>query len=153
MLIQTNGVSMQFGPGFASTFLYYFVTTTIIMTAIALRTTGLSLDSGLPQQFGLIVGIVGGLTGGYLNRTTTFSVVSTNPTKLLKSLKQILAEMGYELSEETDLLDENISLYQRSGLRAFLSGNVFLQVEEQQVTVAARSISIKRIQSALDEAD
>ena len=153
MIIGSNGVAMQFGPGFASTFFYYFVTTTIITTAITLRATGLSLDSGVPQQFGLAVGLLGGVTGGYFNRTTTFSVASTNPAKLMKTLQQILEEMGYELSEDSDRLDDNISQYQRSGLRAFLSGNVFLQEEKRQVTVAARSISLKRIQSALDEAN
>ena len=153
MMSEESDVTMRFGPGFASTFLYYFVTTTIIMTAIALRATGLSLDSGFPQQFGLIAGLLGGLAGGYFNRTTTFSVASAKPAKLLTTLQDILNEMGYELSEDSDRLDDNISLYQRSGLSAFFSGNVFLQIEDRQVTVAARSMSLKRIQSALEEAD
>lgn len=121
------------------------------MTAIALRATGLTLESGLPQQFGLALGLFGGVVGGYFNRTATFVVSSTNPAKLVKSLEEILVDMGYGVSEEDDLLDENVSLYQRSGLRAFFSGNVFIQVETHQITVAARSISLKRIQSALDE--
>ncbi|MEM9214783.1 MAG: hypothetical protein AAGD25_10595 [Cyanobacteria bacterium P01_F01_bin.150] len=144
---------MRFGPGFASTFLYYFVTTTIIMTAIALRATGLGLDSGFPQQFGLLIGLLGGMAGGYFNRTTTFSVSSASPTKLLKLLETILADMGYEVSEESERFDDDIALYQRSGLRSFFSGNVFVQIEKRQITVAARSISLKRIQAALEDSN
>ena len=144
---------MRFGPGFASTFFYYFVTTTIIMTAIALRSTGLSLDSGIPQQLGLILGLLGGGVGGYFNRTTEFEVSSTNPAKLVRSLEAVLEEMGYEVNEEEDELEDNISLYQRVGLRALFSGNVFVQVETRKVTVAARFISMKRIQAALEELD
>ena len=144
-------MTMRYGPGFGSTFFYYFVTTTIIMTAVCLRATHLSLDSGLPQACGAVLGILGGLLGGYLNRTTTFSVASTNRLKTLENLKSILADMGYELSEESDRLEDDIQLYQRSGLRAFLSGNVFLHVEKRQITVAARSMSLKAIQFTLDQ--
>lgn len=141
---------MSFGPGFASTFLYYFVTTTVIMTAITLRATGLSLDSGYPQQFGLMMGILGGLVGGYFNRTSTFTVASSKPSDQLESLESILAGMGYEASEMGDRFDDTVSLYQRSGLSALVSGKVFVQLEKRQITVAARSISLKRIQAALE---
>lgn len=144
---------MRYGPGFGSTFLYYFVTTTIIMTAVALRATPLSLESGMPQACGAIMGLLGGLLGGYLNRTTTFTVASTKPAKTVATLKAILADMGYELSEESDQLEGDILLYQRSGLRALLSGNVFLDLEKRQVTVAARASSLKSIQLKLEQED
>lgn len=142
---------MQFGPGLASTFLYYFVVTTIIMTAIASRATSLSLDSGLPQQLGVGIGLLGGAIGSYFNRTTSFTMASTTPKTLVKSLKTILTDMGYELSEDRDRLDDDILLYQRSGFSALFSGNVFLQLEERSITVAARSSCINRIQKALEE--
>ena len=125
------------------------------MTGIAVKAGGMPLEEGIAQRFGLLVGLVAGLCGGYFNRTTSFSISSTDPSQLLANLKAIAQDMGYQLMDDSpnNRFEEDVLVYQRSGLSALFSGRVFFQIEDKQVTVAARSIQLKRLQQAIDTPD
>ncbi|MGK7891994.1 MAG: hypothetical protein AB4042_21915 [Leptolyngbyaceae cyanobacterium] len=157
---------MKFGPGFAFTFFYYFVTTTAIATLVMAKGAHLALESGLPQRIGLVLGLIAGGVGGYCNQTTSFSVISTEPTRQVDQIKSLLEEMNYGLGDTIDLETElgedfeakqanppspkTVWCYQRSGWRSLLSGKVFVCVGEKEITVATRLLQLKRIQQQLE---
>ncbi len=134
--------SMQYGPGFLATFLYYFSTTAILTTFVASQGLHLNVSTGIPQQFGLLTGLVAGLLGGYFNRTATLSASFKNRDKFLQELDQTLTEMGYQ---QIDPIDENVLVYQRSGLRKLLSGKIFVQLEEGTAAIASRSRQVRSL--------
>ncbi|NJL40076.1 MAG: hypothetical protein HC899_27450 [Leptolyngbyaceae cyanobacterium SM1_4_3] len=136
---------MQFGPGFGATFLYYFTSTAILFTLVSSQALGVDMGSGIPQQVGLVGGLVAGLMGAYFNRTTTLSVTFKGKKAFLANLNTVLSQMGYQQkSEEDDLL-----VYERSALGRFLSGKVYVQIEPEKATIASRSLQLKRIQKQI----
>jgi hypothetical protein len=136
---------MQFGPGFLPTFLYYFTGATIIFTLLAVKGLGLSLETGIPAQLGVVSGLIVGGVGTYLNQTTTFSIQFRDRKKFLKELKTSLNELGYEPTSEVD----GIQIYERSSVRKLLSGRIYIQLEGNQATIAGRAASMRRLQKAL----
>jgi hypothetical protein len=145
----------QFGPGFLSTFLYYFATTAIVTTFIASKGLHLAVGTGLPQQLGLVLGILAGLLGGYFNRTTHFSVAFTQQKAFLKALDDALSKLGYtKVSSDDDSSsddeNENVLVYRRSMLGRFLSGRVFVQVKPREATIASRAIQLNRIRQEVE---
>jgi hypothetical protein len=136
---------MQFGPGFSATFLYYFTSTAVLFALVSSQALGVGMGSGIPQQVGLVGGLVAGLMGAYFNRTTTLSVTFKGKKAFLANLNNVLSQMGYQQkSEEDDLL-----VYERSALSKFLSGKVYVQLEPEKATIASRSIQLKRIQKQI----
>lgn len=136
---------MQFGPGFGVTFLYYFTSTAVLFTLVSSQALGTGMGSGIPQQVGLMGGLVAGLMGAYFNRTTTLSVTFKGKKAFLSNLNNVLGQMGYQQkSEEDDLL-----VYERSALGKFLSAKVYVQLEPEKATIASRSIQLKRIQKQI----
>lgn len=133
---------MQFGPGFLPTFLYYFTSTAVIFALVASQALGISLQSTVPQQIGAVGGLVAGLLGAALNRTVALTVPVQNQQALLGELNQALALMGYR---QQAALENNVLVYERSGLSRFLSGKVFVQLEAETVTIASRAIQVKAI--------
>ncbi|MEB3232550.1 MAG: hypothetical protein VKJ64_16195 [Leptolyngbyaceae bacterium] len=152
---------MKFGPGFAFTFFYYFVTATAIATLITAKGAHVALDSGMPQRIGLVLGLIAGVVGGYCNQTLSFSIVSTQPTRQTQQLKTLLEEMDYNLVETIDLDSDSdeqpspktVLCYQRPGWRSLFSGKVFLCAGQKDVTVATRRLQLQRIQHQLDQAE
>ncbi|NEQ95329.1 MAG: hypothetical protein F6K30_01115 [Cyanothece sp. SIO2G6] len=155
---------MKFGPGFAFTFFYYFVTGTIVATLVTAKGVNVALTSGLPQRVGIVVGVIAGIVGGYCNQTTSFSIVSTEPTRQVAWIKSLLSKMEYDRVEtmelETDELEadqdnqaqsQTALCYQRSGWRSLFSGKVFLCVGDKEITIAARLLQLKRIQQQLEQ--
>lgn len=139
--------STRFGPGFLATFLYYFSTTALLTTFIISKGLDLNVGTGLPQQIGVVIGLLVGLLGGYFNRTTSFSVAFTNRDKFVKSLDSTLSEMGYEVVDSPDDVDDDIIVYRRSALGRFLSGKVFVQLEPHEATIASRSVQVNGIRN------
>jgi hypothetical protein len=136
---------MGYGPGFASTFLYYFVTTTLVATFVVSQGLGLKISSGYPSQIGLVIGIFAGLLGGYMNRTMSCSIAFDDKETFKNTLKEALDDMGYRHAYD----DENVSVYVRSPIRQLLSGKIFVQFDEKDVTIASRSVHIKDLQRRL----
>lgn len=136
---------MQFGPGFLPTFLYYFVSTAVIVTLVAVKGMGMGVDTGIPQQFGILGGLVAGVLGTYINQTTTFSVQFKNKKKFLEELETALNQMGYEQTSEED----GIRVYERSTFRRAFAGKVYVQLEGNSVTIASRAANIRRLRQAV----
>lgn len=136
---------MQSGPGFAATFLYYFATTGVIFTLVAIQGLGFSPASGLPQQLGIAGGVVAGVVGAYFNRTLTITAPFQNRKNFLATLETALNAMGYQQISEED----NTRVYERSNLSKWLSGKIYVQVEKNQATIASRAIHIRQLQKGL----
>lgn len=136
---------MQSGPGFSATFLYYFASTGVIFTLVAMQSMGLHSAAGLPQQLGIAGGVVGGLVGAYFNRSMTIVVPFQNQKQFLSTLEAALNSMGYgQVSQE-----EDVHVYERSNLSKWFSGKIYVQMEKQQATIASRAVHIRQLQKGL----
>jgi hypothetical protein len=137
--------AIEFGPGIAATFLYYFTSTAVVLTFVASRAIGIGIDSGIPQQVGAVGGLLAGLLGAYFNRTVSFSVPVQSAKKFLNELESTLTQLGYEQIAE----DEEVRIYQRSSFRKWFSGRIFVQLTDQQATIASRAITIRTLRKLL----
>lgn len=136
---------MQFGPGIAATFLYYFTSTAVVITFVASRSLGLGVDTGLPQQVGALGGLLVGILGTYFNRTISFTVPFQSQKKFFNQLESTLTQLGYQqISEE-----EGICTYQRSNFSKWFSGRIFVQLDDQQATIASRAITIRNLKKVV----
>lgn len=134
---------MQFGPGLVATFLYYFTSTAVVITFVMSRSLGLGISTGIPQQVGALGGLLTGILGAYFNRTISFTVPFQNQKQFLKSLEATLTQLGYQqISEE-----EDVRVYQRSSFNKWFSGRIFVQLENQQATIASRAITIRSLKA------
>lgn len=148
---------MEFGPGFFATFLYYFTSAAVAISFVVARSTGLGLETGIPEQFAAVGGLIAGAIGVYFNRTAQFSLSVRGRKKFLNELDSTLAQYGYQ--QAADISDEEISekdsaekdapnslrIYERSGLSKWLSGRIFVQIEEAQVTLSSRAATIRAL--------
>lgn len=139
---------MEFGPGIAVTFLYYFTSTAVVITLVASRSLGLGIDTGMPQQIGALGGLLAGIFGTYFNRTVSFSVPVQNQKQFLKSLEATLSQLGYEQVAE-EQVDAPVYIYQRSSFSKWFSGRVFVQFADQQATIASRAITVRSLKPLL----
>lgn len=135
------------GPGFGMTFLYYFSVTALITAFLTTRGLHIDMETGIPNQLGLITGSLAGLLGGYFNRSVLLELPITNRKSFIKQLNQVLADMGYELS---DTLEDDVMVYQRSALRQLFSGQIYIQITPKQAVLSSRSTQIKQIQKRLE---
>ncbi len=132
---------MEFGPGIAVTFLYYFTSTAVVLAFVVSQALGISVSTGIPQQFGAIGGLLAGILGAYFNRTVSFTVPIKGQKQFLNRLESTLNEMGYEqISNE-----EGIRTYERSSWSKWFSGRIFVQVEAEQATIASRAITVRSL--------
>ncbi|NET35597.1 MAG: hypothetical protein F6K19_26830 [Cyanothece sp. SIO1E1] len=115
------------------------------MTLFSSKALGLGLQSSLPNQIGLVTGLMAGLIGAYFNQTVTFTITFQNRNSFIQTLNQALAEMGFETQEQ---LDEMV-IYTRSPLRQLFSGKVFVQMEASSANISSRSMYIKRLRKKL----
>ncbi|WAL60640.1 hypothetical protein [Thermocoleostomius sinensis] len=136
---------MQFGPGFLPTFLYYFTTAGVLVALVASRGMGFSLNSGMPGRLGLMGGVVAGLLGAYFNRTTTVDVQFQGQKKFLAELETTLAAMGYQLAAQ----EEDLRIYERSNLSKWLSGKLYVQLEQNHATIASRAGTLRRLRKQI----
>ena len=135
------------GPGFLPTFLYYFSGTALVSTLLAVKALNVGLETGIPNQLGLVAGLFGGALGAYFNRSVVLQVPFKHRKKFFKTLNAALAEMGYELALDTD----DGAVYQRSPLRQLLSGKVFVQITGQTAVICSRSVHIKALEKRLNK--
>ncbi|NJR63783.1 MAG: hypothetical protein HC769_36470 [Cyanobacteria bacterium CRU_2_1] len=47
---------MEFGPGFLTTFLYYFTSAAILSAIVIVKGAGMGLETGFPQEIGAMRG-------------------------------------------------------------------------------------------------
>lgn len=135
------------GPGWVPTFLYYFSGTALVTTFLAVQTLGVGLETGIPNQLGLLVGILGGLIGAYFNRNQIIEVPIAKRKTFLRQLEQALAEKGYELDEAADL--EGVAVYRRPAFRQLFSGRIYVQIEDQQAFIASRATHLRWLKKKL----
>ncbi len=151
---------MQFGPGLAATFLYYFTSAAVAISFVVARSTGLGIETGIPQQFGAVGGLVAGVIGVYFNRTAQVSLSVQGRKKWLNALDSALAQYGYQLTSTED----DLRIYERSGWSKWFSGRIFVQIEAQigsqpeaqtktaQITIASRAVTVRALKQILPEA-
>ncbi|MGG6294840.1 hypothetical protein ACQ4M4_10470 [Leptolyngbya sp. AN02str] len=132
---------MQYGPGFAATFLYYFSSTAIVFALVMAKSLNLSIASGLPQEVGIAGGLVGGLVGAYFNRSSSYTVPFQKEKEFLKTLDDTLSQMGYEQRAQED----STRMYVRKGLSKLVSGKLYVTLDKESATIAGRAIQIKAI--------
>ncbi|MEB3355872.1 MAG: hypothetical protein VKK04_04045 [Synechococcales bacterium] len=137
-----------FGPGFWATFLYYFTSMALLSTLLAAKGLGLGVSTGIPQQLGLVAGLMAGGLGGYFNRTTAIALPISNQKTFLKTLNEALEAMGYYPNPELDW-EEGVRVYERSPLRKVFSGRVYVQLEAQRAIVASRAMHIRSLKRRL----
>ncbi len=101
----------------------------------------MSLETGLPYQFGILFGLVAGLLGAYFNRSATISVSFRNKKTFIKTLDQALSEMGFEKKSQL----EEFAVYEKSAIRTLFSGKVLVQIDQNSATIIGRSSNIRRL--------
>ncbi|MGP1373477.1 MAG: hypothetical protein ACTS3T_11670 [Almyronema sp.] len=135
----------QPGPGFGFTFLYYFAGIGLITTLLAAQSLHVRLETGIPAQLGIGVGLLGGLIAAYFNQTLLLEVPFQSKKQFLRSLNQSLNEMGYTPAAEA----EGVLVYQRSPLSQLFSGKVYVQISENNALIFSRAIHIRSLRQRL----
>lgn len=149
---------MDFGPGVAVTFLYYFSSTAVVIAFVVSRALDISVSTGIPQQFGALGGLIAGGLGAYFNRTVRFELPIKSEKQFFNRLEPILTNLGYQPIEageaETEEAEDaepvaGLRVYERTSLSKWFSGRIFVQVEGQQATIASRAVVIRTLKQVL----
>lgn len=137
---------MLTGPEFLTTFLYYFVCTTLIGLLVISQGMEISLDRFSMLSCGS-VGLVAGLLGAYFNRSVTLSTPIQGNAKIwMKNVQKTLSEMGFEPNGQI----EDFTIYRKSPLKTLFSGRVLVKSEKNEMTIISRSSTVKRLQEVLN---
>ncbi len=140
---------MQSGPGFITTFLYYFVGTSFIVAFIVSQ--GIDnpelLDTlGNPFKVGILFGLVAGGIGAYFNSHGVMELPIKNQSAFLQQLNAVLAERGYAETMEMD----GVKVYQRPMPGGFFAGKLFVQIEKTAATISGRSTKVRSLRKTLE---
>jgi hypothetical protein len=139
---------MLTGPEFLTTFLYYFVCTTLIVVLVMSQGMGVSLESHFPYSMGMLTGLIAGAIGAYFNRNVTLSLPVTGDRKTFsKLLEKTFLEMGFTAGEQI----EDFTVYCKSPLKTLFAGRILVKVEKDTVTLISRSSTVKRLQEQLNQ--
>lgn len=136
------------GPENSLTFLYYFGTTTLITIVLASMVLNLSPMSVVPNQLGLVMGLVGGALGLYFNRSITLKQPIRGHKVFLNQISQPLAELGY-VPVEDDSLPADLVIYTRSNLRGLLSGKIYIHLDAKTAYITSRAVHIRGLKQKL----
>ncbi len=136
------------GPEHSLTFLYYFGMTTLITIVLASMVLHLSPMSGVPNQLGLVMGLVGGTLGLYFNRSITLKQPIKGHKVFLNQISQPLAELGYTQVED-DRLPADVVVYTRNRLRGLLSGKVYIRLDAKAAYITSRAVHIRSLKEKL----
>ncbi|MEM1252262.1 MAG: hypothetical protein AAGI69_07500 [Cyanobacteria bacterium P01_H01_bin.21] len=140
--------SNNLGPENSLTFLYYFGTTTLITIVLASLVLHLSPMSGLPNQLGLAMGLVGGALGLYFNRSITLKQPIKGHKVFLNQISQPLAQLGYTRVED-ESLPADLVMYARSNVRGLLSGKIYIRLEAKTAYITSRAVHIRGLKRIL----
>lgn len=144
----TDEPTLPAGPSFGLTFLYYFCGTALVTSLLAVKSLGIGLDTGLPNQYGLVVGIVGGLLGALVNRSTSLELPISSRKTFKRELDAALADMGYTEDSEASL--DGVLVYCRPFVRQLLSGRVYVLLNDKQVQISSRAVHMGGIKKRLE---
>ncbi|MBD2260165.1 hypothetical protein [Pseudanabaena sp. FACHB-2040] len=147
LTLSSDEVVVPKGPGFVPTFLYYFSGTALVTTFLAVKILGVGLDTGIPNQFGLLFGIVGGLVGTYFNQGKVLEIPFTSRKTFLREFQQVLDEKGY--SQNPDASDDEIRVYQRPVLRQLFSGKIYVHLTEKRAFISSRAAHLRWLKKRL----
>lgn len=100
------------------------------------------METGFPQGVALVGGLIAGSLGAYFNRTTSFTVPMQNRQKSLADLETVLNQMGYTQTEEA----EGVKIYDRSSWSKWVSGKIYVCLENKTATIASRAATIRQLQ-------
>jgi len=137
------------GPGFGLTFLYYFSGIALVTTLLAVKTLGVGLETGIPNQFGLVFGAIGGVLGATFNRSKNLNVPFKSKKVFDRKLDAALTAMGYAEDPNADL--EGIQVYRRSAIRQLFSGKIYVVVDDQQARISSRASHIRGLRRKLTQ--
>jgi hypothetical protein len=133
------------GPGIGLTFLYYFAITSLIGTLLASQARHLSLATGMPNQLGIILGLLGGSIGTYFNRSLSLKLSMGDRQTLLNQLNPIFEALGYT---QTDTTDQAL-IYQRPQWRGLFSGKIYVYPQDHSATIISRAVHIRALKNRL----
>ncbi|TVQ14676.1 MAG: hypothetical protein EA368_00925 [Leptolyngbya sp. DLM2.Bin27] len=137
------------GPSFGLTFLYYFCGTALVTTLLAVKSLGIGLDTGIPNQYGIGFGMIGGLLGALVNRSTTLTLPISSQKTFKRELDTALADMGYTEVEDPNWLD-GISVYRRPFVRQLLSGRIYVLITDKKAQISSRKLHMGGIKKRLE---
>lgn len=137
------------GPENSLTFLYYFGTTTLLTIVLASSVLHLSPMSVIPNQLGLVMGLVGGGLGLYFNRSVTLKQPIKGHKVFLNQISQPLAKLGYTPIED-DSLPTDLVIYARNNLRGLLSGKIYIRLEAKTAYITSRAVHIRGLKQTID---
>ncbi len=159
------------GPGFWTTFLYYFATTVVIGGLTASQALHISPTSPTAVQVGILLGAIAGLGGAYFNRSVIWALPIQGRKIFLNRLEQSLQALKLEALEEDDLdpdlfqapddgqgepqgsskesKDATVRVYGSSGAGSFFSGRLYVKVQSNTAELMGRASTIKRLKQLL----
>ena len=140
--------SNNLGPENSLTFLYYFGITTLITIVLASQALNLSPMSVVPNQLGLVMGLVGGGLGLYFNRSITLNQSIKGHKVFLNQIEQPLAELGYSRVED-DSLSADLVMYSRKNIRGLLSGKIYIRLDGKTAYITSRAVHIRGLRQKL----
>ncbi len=140
---------MQSGPGFVPTFLYYFVTTTLIGAFVLSKGLDSADQAAIavnPFQIAIAFGLLAGGVGAFFNSYEQMDFPLKNRGADLKKLQQALAAMGYA---EAQVVDQ-VTVYERSFPSNLFAGKVLVDLGQSPVQISARASRIRSLKKQLN---
>jgi hypothetical protein len=139
---------MQSGPGTLPTFLYYFVGTTFITVLLMNQGAGDTAlgSSGNPFTAGILFGLLAGGVGTYFNRHELLTLPVKNQKTFTQKLNTVLTEMGFTEADPV----EAVKVYERPIPSRFFSGKLFVQMENETLTLSGRSRLVRSLKQRLE---
>ncbi|WP_204141165.1 hypothetical protein [Halomicronema sp. CCY15110] len=138
---------LPIGPGTSFTFLYYFATAGVITWLFVARLFGVGLMTTLPEEIGLVGGVLFGLVGILFNRSTTLEIPFTSKKKFRQQLSDVMASMGYAL----DTTEGSVDRYQKPKASRFFAGDIFVQQRSQSAIFISRVSNIRTLKRRFEK--
>lgn len=136
------------GPGFVPTFLYYFVSTTLIGLLVLAQSGAAEGLVFTPYQIAIALGLLAGLLGAYFNSYQTITLPVPNRGVFTQKLNGILSAMGYQEASQL----EEFAVYERGSFQKIFSGKLLVQIDKdkKEATIVGRSSRIRQIKQQLE---
>lgn len=137
------------GPGYAVTFLYYFVITAVIGLVLGHQGMEIGWRDPLLYRVAVPFALFAASIGAYINHNTLMTIPTNKQSATAKQLQTILQNRGYEVIDS----ELGVTTYSRAGLSKFLAGQVFVQIEPRQILLSGRAKLLQAIEKQLNLAD
>lgn len=132
---------MPKGPGALLTFFYYFSTATLLADLALAQQLHLGINNQATLQLSLLVGMVTGLLGLYMNRSSTLNFTMGNKRRFNTQLSAALTELGFEDQRE----EGDYTVYSQPGWQRWFAGKILVKIERQSVTIVGRASNIRQL--------